>query len=167
MNLPDEYRTGNPGTDRLIEQALIKEGNRKRVKNLMQSAIDGMKEKGKARIPVAEKEDRTYKDGTLFASKGEMERWDYLLFVQRAGEIKDLKRQVPFVLQKPFTHPQYGDIPAIIYVADYTYINLTFRKDFPNRLCAEDHKGGQLSDIYKIKKRLFLCKYTTIPFFEV
>jgi len=165
MNLPEEYKTGNPGMDKRIIQALQKEGKQKRVKQLIHSALNG--HKGDPRISVTRKEERTDIDGTLFASKNEMIRWHELLLYQKAGQISDLKKQVPFVLCKGDTHPQYGEIKPVLYVADFAYYNLTYRKEFPNRYCVEDSKTGVRTDIYKIKRRMFLVKYSTILFFEV
>lgn len=116
---------------------------------------------------VSPKEERTYHDGTLFASKGEMERWDDLLKVQRAGQIKDLRRQVTFVLQEEFIHRQWGDVQHLIYVADFVYYNVSFRKEYQDRIIVEDSKGKFLTKEYRIKRKLFLYKYAGYPFFEV
>lgn len=122
-----------------------------------------------AKIPVSTKDMRTYRDGTLFASRGEMLRYDYLLNVQKAGGIKHLKTQVPFVLQESFTSKQkeWGNVQELIYVADFVYTNVNFRKGYEDRECVEDHKGGYVTDVYKIKRKLFLCKFAYYLFFEV
>jgi len=164
--MPNEYRTGNKKMDEKIEKALLKYPHKTNRLQVITQVVNGINEK-KARITVAEKELRTYKDGTLFASQGEMERWDLLLKVQAQGEIRHLKRQVVFILQNGFTHPQWGKVNQLSYVADFTYLNISFRKEYPNRQVVEDSKGGMLTDVYKIKKKLFLRMYHKFLFFEV
>lgn len=166
MLMPNEYKTGNKKMDEKIEKALLKYPHKtNRLQDIME--IETIKEKGNPRITVSDKELRTYKDGTLFASAGEMKRWDDLLKVQAAGEIGHLRRQVEFLLQEGFTHPQWGEVKPLIYVSDFCYFNYTFRKEYPNRKCIEDSKGGYLTDVYKIKRKLFLLRYRKYLFFEV
>lgn len=165
MILPEEYQTGNSKFDEKVARALLKDPRKLTPGQLIQLQEEPTTKK--PRIPVAVKDLRTYKDGTVFASAGELARWDYLLKMQTAGEIKNLKRQVPFILDESFIHKQWGDIPDIIYVADFTYLNITMRKEYPNRECVEDSKGRFLSDKYKIKRRWFLRKFAGLLFFEV
>lgn len=120
-----------------------------------------------ARIRVSRLEDRTYRDGEVFASKLEMERWDYLLKLQQAGMIQNLQKQVSFILIDSFIHDQYGEIKGISYVADFVYFNVSFRKEYKNRSCVEDSKGGVRTDKYKLKRKMFLSKYPDLLFFEV
>lgn len=167
MIIPDEYRTGNKGMDEKIAAALRKE-NKVMPNPVTQFQLQQVNQKIRTnKYGVAEKEERTFRDGTLFASKREMERWDYLLKIQTAGEIKDLESQVPFVLQESFISRQHGDISELIYVADFVYTNISFRRDYPGRKIVEDSKGGMLTQVYKLKKKLFLYKYGEHLFFEV
>lgn len=160
------YQTGNAKLDKQIAMSLQKDSLKpNRMVRLMEDNL--FAEAGKPTIAVSPKEMRTYKDGTVFASYGEMLRWDVLLKIQSAGEITDLKRQVTFELQEPFINRQWGDVGKLIYVADFTYINISYRKGYENRLCVEDSKGGILTDKYKLKKKLFLYKYGDLLFFEV
>lgn len=71
---------------------------------------------------------------THFASRQEAKRWAALELLQKAGQIKDLKRQVEFPLHA------YGPqgSPALVgkYLADAAYTNLRGQK------MVEDSKGA-------------------------
>lgn len=86
-------------------------------------------------------------DGT-FDSQHEHKRWIELKLLQRAGEIKELERQVKFELV-----PKQDGERAIHYVADFVYIdNRTGEK------IVEDAKGAK-TDVYIIKRKLMLYKH--------
>lgn len=101
---------------------------------------------------------RTY-DGLIHDSKREARRWNELLLLQRAGQIKDLQRQVKFVLipaqREPKIIGKRGGIKQgkIIerecsYIADFVY--------YENGLMVvEDTKGVRTKD-YIIKRKLLL-----------
>lgn len=162
--LDDKWKTGNKKMDEKIEIAFSKDPVRP---NRLQRIITGdFPEEKENKYKVSKAADRTYNDGTVFSSKKEMYRWDDLLKLQQAGEIKDLQRQVSFVLTEEFIHPQYGKINKIVYISDFVYTNISFRKGFDNRECVEDSKG-MLTDEYKLKRKLFLYKYPEYLFFEV
>lgn len=150
--------------DEKIAKALLKNPLKQ---NKIEALTVAVTPEKKGRITVAHQDLRTYKDGTVFASAGELARWDHLLYVQREGEIRNLKRQVPFVLQESFIHKQWGDVSHLLYVADFTYTNISFRRGIGEREIVEDSKGGHLTDIYKIKRKLFLYKYAGYLFYEV
>lgn len=156
--------TGNRKLDEAVTRAALRYPHRD---TKLHNILHSKDEEKRPDIPVGDKALRTYHDGTVFASVGELERWDYLLKIQMLGGIKDLRRQVEFLLQESFIHKQWGDIPAVVYVADFVYTNITFRKQYPGRECVEDSKGGRLSDIYKFKRKLFLYRYGGYLFFEV
>ena len=67
-----------------------------------------------------------------FDSKGEARRWMRLRLLERAGEISELQRQVPFPL---FTLTELGKpVQFAVYVADYTYVE-------KGQKIVEDHKA--------------------------
>lgn len=80
--------------------------------------------------------------------------------LQRAGQISNLQKQVLFVLQEPFTAYDGEKIRAISYVADFTY------EDKDGRTIVEDAKGMR-TDVYKIKRKMFLYKYKNVIFKEI
>ena len=106
-------------------------------------------------------------NGIQFDSIHEKDRYIELLLLQRAGEIKDLKLQVPFVLiPSQYERVETGEfyktgtqkgLPktkevcverACVYKADFTYM-----KD--GKMVVEDAKGVR-TDEYVIKRKLML-----------
>ncbi len=104
---------------------------------------------------------KVWLDNIEFDSKKEARRYSQLKLLIRAKEIMDLKMQVPFELQEGFRDNQKNWRRPIIYIADFTYIDI--RTPF---LIIEDTKGFRTPD-YKIKKKLFLHKYPNIIFKEI
>lgn len=89
---------------------------------------------------------KVYVDGIKFDSKHESDRYRELVILQRAGEISDLKLQVPFELI-----PKQDGERACCYKADFTYIE-------NGQLVVEDAKGYK-TEVYKLKKKLMLKEY--------
>ena len=106
-------------------------------------------------------------DGIEFDSKKEAKRFQSLSLLLSAGEISDLRLQVPYELipaqKEPDTvGPKGGVKPgktierACVYIADFTY------RDKEGRLVVEDVKGykmGGAYSVFKIKKKLLLWRY--------
>lgn len=95
---------------------------------------------------------KTKVDGIKFDSKKEAERYQELKLLERAGIIKELELQPRFLLQDKFklggtTHRK------IEYVADFKYWDKE-KKVY----IVEDVKGVK-TDVYKLKKKIFLKKY--------
>jgi len=88
-----------------------------------------------------------------FDSAKEWRRNQELEALQRAGEISELNRQVPFVLMPSYTLPDettrqgFRTVREIRYIADFTY-----RLKDGTRII-EDVKGMQ-TDVFKIKRKL-------------
>lgn len=88
-----------------------------------------------------------------FDSAKEWRRNQELETLQRAGEISELNRQVPFVLMPSYTiadkttRQGYRTVREIRYIADFTY-----RLKDGTRII-EDVKGMQ-TDVFKIKRKL-------------
>lgn len=98
-------------------------------------------------------------DGMVFDSKKEANRYLELKLLVKAKEIRDLELQPRFVLQESFkrkgkTHR------AITYIADFKYIDCKTGKTV-----VEDTKGYR-TEVYNIKKKLFLNKYPDMEFVE-
>lgn len=91
-------------------------------------------------------------DGHTFDSKREAERYCELKLFVKAGEIRNLELQPRFLLQDKFVDKQGNKHRKIEYVADFLYI------DKLGRNIVEDVKGV-LTDVYKLKKKLFLKIY--------
>lgn len=94
----------------------------------------------------------TYK-GTIYDSKKEAIRAKELDILQRAGLICNLERQRPFELQPSFRVCGTA-IRPITYVADFYYYDKTKQS-----WVVEDTKGFR-TEVYKLKKKMFLYKYS-------
>lgn len=102
------------------------------------------------------------RDGITFDSRREYNRYCELLLLEKAGEIKDLKRQVKFVLipaQREFTNEvgkngrfKKGKLleRECSYLADFVYVDSKTGKTI-----VEDSKGFRTRD-YVIKRKLML-----------
>lgn len=104
-------------------------------------------------------------DGIEFDSKKEMRRYSELKLLERAGEISDLKIQVPFLLLPDQYEPsnevytrgenkgklKKGKLieKSCQYIADFTYV------DRGGNYIVEDVKGKRTKE-YIIKKKLML-----------
>ena len=89
-------------------------------------------------------------DGITFQSRKEGKRYSKLLLLARAGKITNLTLQPKYELLAPFKH-EGKTIRAIYYVADFRYVQ-------DGEIIVEDVKGF-LTDVYKLKKKMFLSLY--------
>lgn len=101
---------------------------------------------------------KTDVDGVTFDSRKEAERYKYLMMLQSAGVISDLRLQPRYLLQDSFIYDG-KKIRKIEYIADFEY-----HQD--GDIIVEDVKGYK-TDVYKIKKKLFLKKYEGVVFREL
>ena len=99
-------------------------------------------------------------DGIEFDSRLEANRYFQLKILEKAKEIKDLRRQVKFELQESYKKNNKR-IQSINYVADFVYYD--FRK---NKTIVEDTKGFK-TEIYKLKKKIFEYKYKDLEIIEI
>lgn len=94
---------------------------------------------------------KTIVDGIEFDSKKEANRYCELNLLESAGEIKNLQLQPRFILQESFKY-QGKTERKIEYVADFMY------EEKDGQVVVEDTKGFK-TDVYKLKRKLFLKKY--------
>lgn len=89
------------------------------------------------------------RNGVTYDSKKEADRHAVLKLMERAGKIRDLKRQVKFELI-PSLKDEKGKVieRACSYVADFTYWE-------GDNLVVEDTKGFRTAD-YILKRKLML-----------
>ena len=95
---------------------------------------------------------KTVVDGIEFDSIREAERYRELKLLERGKEIRNLVLQPRFLLQDKFVDKHGKTHRKIEYVADFLYI------DKDGKAIVEDVKGV-LTDVYKIKKKMFLKIY--------
>ena len=88
-------------------------------------------------------------DGVVFDSKREAARYRELKLLERAGEIAELRLQVPFTLL-----PKQPGEQAVKYIADFSYLDK--RQDWAQ--VVEDTKGVK-TPLYVVKRKLMLQVY--------
>src|SRR5204863_9843199 len=90
---------------------------------------------------------KTTVDGIVFDSKREANAWAQLRMREKAGQITDLQRQVPFDLFCPTP----GDDEVVCrYFADFTYRDVVAGR--PMQLHVVDAKGKRTA-MYELKKK--------------
>lgn len=99
------------------------------------------------------KNKKTQVDMYLFDSVLEAKRYKQSVLLERAGEIKNLKLQVPFLLQESF-RKNGKTYRKIEYIADFVY-------EEKGQTIVEDTKGIK-TDVFKIKQKLFEYKYPNL-----
>lgn len=87
--------------------------------------------------------------GITFDSKAEHKRWQYLVLLQRAGEIRDLQLQVPFELIPAQVAPSGKKERATVYIADFAY------RTRAGARIVEDVKGAVTPE-FRLKRKLLL-----------
>lgn len=99
---------------------------------------------------------KTVRNGITFDSQKEAARYDALMLLLDAGEIKDLRLQPEFTLQEAFTTPQGERVRAVKYRADFSY-KRKVREGVDTRWerVVEDVKGFRTKD-YELKRKLML-----------
>lgn len=102
-------------------------------------------------------------NGETFDSMKELRRWRDLKLLEKAGEITELRRQVPFELlpnqrEPDKIGPRGGRKPGriierkAVYIADFVY------RDRTGREVIEDCKGMRTKD-YILKRKLLLFRF--------
>lgn len=89
-------------------------------------------------------------DGIEHHSQAEAKRWIQLKLLERAGEIKDLQRQVKYVLIPSQKEGKKTIERECAYIADFVYTDLR-----TGQVVVEDTKGFRTKD-YTIKRKLML-----------
>lgn len=87
--------------------------------------------------------------GITFDSKAEHKRWQYLVMLEKAREISNLRLQVSFELIPAQMTPSGKKIRPTTYIADFCY------DDSSGRPVCEDVKGVETPE-YRLKKKLML-----------
>ena len=105
---------------------------------------------------------KTEVNGITFSSKLEADRYEQLLWLEKAGEITDLKLQVEFQINQGWKHPETGEkIRSNHYVADFMYCDVK-----NNKIIVEDTKGMETSD-FRLKWNLVRSQYPQYEFRKV
>lgn len=105
---------------------------------------------------------KTIVDNIEFSSKKEAGKFLELKDLEQKGHIKDLRLQVPFILQEGYTIDN-KKIRPIIYVADFVYME-NLNGDIPmwKEVVADVKASAKYqTEVYKLKKKIFEYKYNT------
>lgn len=99
----------------------------------------------------------------VFDSEKEYRRWQELQLLEAAGNIQQLKRQVPLMIQESFVYEGSRILP-IVYVADFMY-------EQDGRTVVEDVKAFdekssryRETEAFRIKWKLLKAKYPHLHF---
>lgn len=96
-------------------------------------------------------------DGMKFDSIAEARRWRTLTWLQRGGVIKDLQRQVKYiVIPAQYDENHHMIESSMSYIADFVYC------DENGKLVVEDVKGykkGPAYQLFAAKRKLMLERY--------
>lgn len=104
---------------------------------------------------------KTEVNGITFDSKKEAKRYQELLLLKRSGEITDIKLQPEFTLLEKFTHESSKEkVRGIKYKADFLITYADGHQEI------EDVKGVK-TDVYSLKKKLFLKRYPHLKINEI
>ena len=111
---------------------------------------------------------QTTKRGKLTSdSTKEAERYDALMLLQKAGEIRGLKLQVRYCLQEAYTTFDGDKVKSIDYIADFVYERRTAADSYGQRYwlpVVEDVKGykdpsSAAYRVFSMKAKLFRSRY--------
>jgi len=88
-------------------------------------------------------------DGEKFDSKREAQHWQELKIRERAGDISNLRRQVPYDLRCPIDWNIEGQAVVSQYIADAVFV------DKDGRTHVQDVKGGRATQtaLFKLKRK--------------
>jgi hypothetical protein len=92
-------------------------------------------------------------DGIRFDSRGEAVRYQQLVALEAAGEIRALSLQPRFEIQPGFTRPDGEKVRPIHYVADFQYQEVQ-----TGRVVVEDFKGFE-TEAFKLKRKMFFYRF--------
>lgn len=95
----------------------------------------------------------TYVDGIRFPSEGEARRYLDLKYLEKSGEIRDLRLQPKFVIFDGFTDNAGKKHQPIHYIADFQYWEEGQAMEI-----VEDFKGKE-TRIFQMKMKMFLYRY--------
>lgn len=108
--------------------------------------------------------ERLEEDGYTFDSKAEAARYRELLLLSAGGAIEDLAVHPTYELQPAFRDARGCRHRAIVYMGDFSYIEVIDPQSVFGRSVVEDVKGGKGTQtaLFKLKAKLFRFRYPDI-----
>ena len=108
------------------------------------------------------KAQKTEVNGITFDSKLESERYEQLLWLERAGEITDLILQPEFQVFRGYVNPDTGEKKkSTFYIGDFQYVDIQNHK-----VIVEDTKGMETPE-FRLKWKLVQSQYPEFEFRKV
>ena len=138
---------------------MLKGRNVASVKNSVQDAELQLLLKN-AKIEIGERSDKV--NIVYFDSQKEARRYDELLLMLRAGEIRDLRLQPQFTIQESYVTETGERVRAIRYTADFSYI-----REVSGEKIVEDVKSGPTRTKEYLRNRKFMRSMYGIDVREV
>lgn len=105
---------------------------------------------------------KTEYKGVVYDSKWEAQKAYELDMLERAGKIKNLQRQVRFILQDDYVNNKGEKIRPISYIADFVYQDCKTGKWF----VMDTKSPATRTAEYRIKKKIFEYKFRDYVFIE-
>lgn len=98
----------------------------------------------------------TDENGIVWDSTTEYKYWLVLKELQEKGGIKNLQRQVPYLLIPPFKDGQGNSVRKTEYVADFVYIDVA-----TGHTIISDAKGSEfnIDPVFKLKYKMLKDKF--------
>lgn len=91
--------------------------------------------------------------GYVFDSRLEARRWQQLRLMEQAGAIRNLQVKPSFMLQPGYRDADGKAQRAVTWTPDFTY------QDGDGGWVAEDVKGGPVTEVTRLKLKLFSYQY--------
>ena len=105
---------------------------------------------------------KTEVNGITFDSKLEADRFEQLLWLEKAGEITDLILQPEFQVFRGYVNPDTGEKKkSTFYIGDFQYVDI--RK---HKVIVEDTKGMETPE-FRLKWKLVQSQYPEFEFRKV
>lgn len=116
-------------------------------------------------VSKGEKSPAHGKPETMFDSVKEYERWGALQVLERAGALRELRRQVPMEIAPKAIAKDGEKLRAIVYKADFMYINMD-GETIVEDVKPFDKKTGKYltTKDFNLKWKLLKAKYTEYLF---
>jgi len=106
-------------------------------------------------------------EGIKFDSIKESKRYIELKLLQKVGEIGHLELQPKFILALPFEHKYAGNQRGITYIADFSYYVPEDGDEFAYRVVEDVKSPATKTDVYRVKRKLFLALFPEVRHDEV
>ena len=106
-------------------------------------------------------------EGIKFDSIKESKRYIELKLLHDARQIAHLELQPKFLLQPNFEHKYQGKQRDITYIADFSYYIPEDGDEFAQRVVEDVKSPATKTDVYRVKRKMFLSLFPDVDHREV